>query len=413
MRLSLKRKSVIGYLLLAVVVIFFIWRFTRHFNIFAVSPHFELPISTDIIPKELTSLSAKECAKCHADFYEEWKTTIHSQAWVDPYFQVDWKFDRSGQICKNCHIPLDKQQEDIVLGFNDADKWDPILKPNPDFDPDLQHEGVTCAACHLKEGKIRGPFGLTNTPHQVEKFENPNVICMRCHLVDNDSWDTFYTLPPCGTVMEIRSTMKHQQQVAGERGVSGEVVVPDENSLGCVECHMPVVERPLVAGGEVRTTRRHLWRGGHDADMVKGALETSFSEDPDSTSIKRKFNVTLTNVGTAHYLPTGIPDRQLSIEFRVLDSSGNVLHKDEEIIKRTMIWRPFIFDWSDNRLARWKPSTFQFVLDSRHTSQAYSVETIVRYHLLPEARRKRIGYENKTPIVHELFRESIFLSSTI
>lgn len=404
-------KSLLVYLLLVAIVIFFIWRFTRHFNIFAVSPHFELPIPTDNIPEVLTSLSAKECAKCHEDFYEEWKTTIHSKAWTDPYFQIDWKFDREGQICKNCHAPLDKQQEDTVLGFNDAAKWDPIVEPNPDFDRDLQHEGVTCAACHLREGKIRGPFGLSNTPHPVEKFDNPNVICMRCHLVENDQWDTFYSLPPCGTVTEIQSTMKHQQKVAGERGISGEVVVPDEKSLKCVNCHMPLVERPLVEGGKVRKTRRHLWRGGHDKEMVKSALETSFSEAHDSTRKKRIFDVTLTNVGTAHYLPTGIPDRQISIEFRVLDSSGKVINREEEIIKRTMIWRPFIFDWSDNRLARWQPTTFKFSLEAGSRSQAVEVETVVRYHLLPEERRKHIGYENKTPIFHELFREKIHLGS--
>lgn len=402
-------KSRIVYLLLIAIVLFFIWRFTRHFNIFAVSPHFERPVPTDDIPEVLASLSAKECAKCHSEFYDEWKTSIHSQAWTDPYFQIDWKFDRSGQICKNCHTPLDKQQEETVLGFHDADKWDPIVEPNPDFDPELQHEGVTCAACHLREGKIRGPYGLTNTPHPVEKIENPNIICMQCHLVENDAWDTFFTLPPCGTVTEIRSTMKHQKQVAGERGISGEVVVPDESSLRCVECHMPLAERPLVAGGKIRTTRKHLWRGGHDAEMVKSALETSFSEVTELADARRQFNVTLTNVGTAHYLPTGIPDRQLSIEFRVLDNNGELLERQEEIIKRIIIWRPFIFDWSDNRLARWQPKTFQFSLATKHAQNASSVEAVVRYHLLPEARRKRIGYENKTPIVHELFREKILL----
>ena len=410
MRKLPRKKTLIVSLLALAVVVFFIWRFTRHFNIFSVSPHFELPIPTDKIPEVLSSLSAKECARCHSEFYKEWETTIHSQAWTDPYFQIDWKFDRSGQICKNCHTPLDKQQEDIVLGFNDKDKWDPILAPNPDFDAELQHEGVTCTACHLKEGKIRGPFGLTDTPHPVEKFDNPNIICKRCHMVENTGWDTFYTLPPCGTIVEIQSTMKHQAQVAGERGLSGELVVPDETSLRCVECHMPLMERPLVAGGPVRITRQHLWRGGHDADMVKSALEASFTEAPDSTSTQRKFNITVTNVGAGHFLPTGIPDRQLSIEFHVLDSTGKILSTEEELIKRTMIWRPFIFDWSDNRLARWQPKTFEFSLNTKKEPQAVAVEATVHYFLLPEARRKRIGYENTTPTFHELFREKIVLT---
>jgi hypothetical protein len=35
----------------------------------------------------------------------------------------------------------------------------------------------------------------------------------------------------------------------------------------------------------------------------------------------------------------------------------------------------------------------------------------VRYHLLDEKRRKRIGYENKAPIVYEVFRQTLALNA--
>jgi hypothetical protein len=399
-------KSLAGYIVLFLIILFFIWRFTRHFNIFAVAPDFEYPINTDKIPEVIQSLSAQECGNCHADFYKEWKTSIHSQAWTDPYFQVDWKFDRSAQICKNCHIPLDKQQEQLVKGFYDSDKWEPIVEPNPDFDADLQHEGVTCAACHLREGKIRGVLGLENTPHPVQKLDNPNEICMQCHLVENEAWDVFFTLPPCGTVAEIQTTIDHQKNSAIDRGLSGEVVIPNKDSLRCVECHMPLKERPLVKDGKVRMTRQHLWRGGHDKNMVKNALLTEVSEQKNSNG-QRSFNVTLTNTGAAHYLPTGIPDRHLTIDFVTLDKTGEVLDQQQEIIRRIIVWRPFIFDWSDNRLARWKPQAFQFDLNSDH--QAIAVEVIVKYHLVDQKRADRIGYKSKTPLFHELYRQRITL----
>ena len=66
---------------------------------------------------------------------------MHAKAWEDPYFQVDFAYDGSKQICLNCHTPLVNQQEDLVLGFNDADKFDPILKTNPDYDRALRDEG--------------------------------------------------------------------------------------------------------------------------------------------------------------------------------------------------------------------------------------------------------------------------------
>ncbi len=127
-------------------------------NIFVVSEAFERPISTERIPFPMKALRAEECAACHQEFYREWSTTIHSQAWTDPYFQADWRFDRKQQICKNCHTPLDRQQPQRVLGFNDKDKWDPILAPNPDFDPELQAPG--CDLRRLPRARRQDPGPL-------------------------------------------------------------------------------------------------------------------------------------------------------------------------------------------------------------------------------------------------------------
>jgi len=49
-------------------------------NIFVVSPAFERPISTAKVPELLATLSAKECASCHGDVFDEWSTTMHSRA---------------------------------------------------------------------------------------------------------------------------------------------------------------------------------------------------------------------------------------------------------------------------------------------------------------------------------------------
>ena len=183
------RRSVIRFLLLGLLV-FLLWRFIRPMNIFIVSDAFENTIATNDAPELLSSLHAEACGVCHQAFYQEWQTSIHSQAWTDPYFQTDWEFDNSQHICRNCHTPLDRQQPTIVRGYRDRDKWDPITEPNPDFDPDLQHEGVTCTACHLRDGKIVGVQGIQDAPHPVQQLNDPNEVCVRCHVVDGDRWDT-------------------------------------------------------------------------------------------------------------------------------------------------------------------------------------------------------------------------------
>jgi len=434
-----KRTAIVGITIVALFG-FLAWRFFRPLNIFIVDQRFAWPVDTSKAPSVLGNLSAKDCAKCHRDFYDEWRMTIHSQAWSDPYFQTDWQFDGAEPSCRLCHTPLDRQQQHKVLGYRDTDKWDPILKDNPNFDPKLQHEGVTCAACHYRDGKIVGVLGNINAPHPVQRLKDPNQICVRCHIVKGKRWDTFYRVPPCGTVAEIESSSsqssieknlhilaqlqplivsnkddknnslfnqytKLKMQNAATKGRSGERIMPNTASLGCVECHMPLGKRPLVKGGKIRKIRHHYWRGGHDPEMVKSALSIKFAEQSLTNKRRRRFILTLANTGAAHYVPTGTPDRYLTVELRVLDKRDNVLDENTDTIKRTVMWRPFIVDLKDTRLPRWQPRSYH--IDISDTNKAVSVEAVVRYHLLAEKRRQRIGYKNKTPIAYDVFRERI------
>jgi len=426
-------KKKIFIVIVLLITAFLGWRLIRPLNIFIVTPNFERPLDTSNAPAMFSTLRAEECANCHQAFYDEWRTTIHSQAWTDPYFQVDWKFDGSQQICKNCHIPLDRQQEHKVLGFSDKEKWQPILAPNPDFDAVLQHEGVTCTACHLREGKIVGVLGITDAPHPVHRLDNPNRICVRCHVVEGNRWDTLLRFPPCGTVAEITSSaaeiptpeetrrlmsflnedQRTQYTRAAEARLSpaspGKPLAPGEAGiakLGCVDCHMPLVRRPLVPGGEERPVRQHLWRGGHDPAMVKKALKVVLQEAKAEDSDSRRFTLTLINIGAAHYLPTGTPDRHLTAQLRLLDASGRIIKQQKHTLKRTVMWRPFIVDLWDTRLPRWQPRSYTLEFAR---GEGVTLEAEVRYHLLDEARRQRIGYENKTPIDYPVYRQRLEL----
>lgn len=384
------------WLAAAGVVVFLGWRMVRPMNIYVVTEAFERPVDTSAAPAALGDLGAEGCGECHRTFYDEWRTTIHSRAWTDPYFQADWAFDGRPQNCKNCHIPLDRQQEHRVLGFNDADRWDPILAPNPDFDPALQHEGVTCAACHLREGRIQGVLGTVSDAHPVERLASGNEICVRCHLVSGERWDTFFRFPPCGTVAEIRAG------AGGPRAPGGEAVMGDPATLGCVDCHMPLEERPLVPGGEVRPARRHLWRGGHDPEMVKRALAVDFGQVSDD-----RYRLTLTNVGAAHYVPTGTPDRHFTLTVRLLDGAGRVVAEEGRILKRRVMWRPFIVDLWDDRLPPGEPRHFDFDFPAAALAQARTVEATVRYGLVEESRLRRIGHRSEVPLSYTVYQRSL------
>ena len=370
--------------------VFFIWLFVRPMNIFIVNEKFERPVPVNI-PEGLTSISAMECKECHEEIYREWSESMHAKAWTDPYYQVDYIYDGSQQICLNCHIPFENQQENLVLGFEDKEKFKPILKPNPNFDPALRDEGVTCAVCHIKDGKIVGPFGVESAPHSV--IADPEMIsgvkfCEKCHVVSGKRWDTFYRIPPCGTVAEI----------------SDKNEAPD-----CVGCHMPEVIRPLVKGLEARRGGKHFFRGGHHPGTVRESLKVEHKKEISGDKKKNKYIFTLTNIGAAHYLPTGTPDRHLTLELRLLNKEEKVIKEKNYKMKRYILWRPFIVDIKDTRLPFNEPREFSFEFKTNSVSQPSILDITVRYHLLDEKQRKKIGYENKEPIAYPIYNERIIL----
>lgn len=363
---------------------FFIWRFLRPLNIFVVDERFERPITMDT-PQGLRSLSAEECRPCHEEIYREWSGSMHAHAWTEPYFQVDYRYDGSQQICLNCHTPLANQQENLVLGFRDREKFKPILAPNPHFDPELRDEGVTCAVCHVRGGRIIGPFNSGRAPHPVEvdtSMSSGMKPCERCHVASGERWDTFYAIPACGTVVEI------------ERGGKR----PD-----CIGCHLPGVVRPAAKGLPTRKGRMHLFRGGHSPEWVKKALQVKYRKEAD------RFVITLTNVGTTHSFPTGTPDRHLTLELRLMDSAGRVLKEKVYAMKRYILWRPFIVDIKDTRLQYNKPKTYVFRFNKGRNEAPSVLDVTVKYHLLDEKRRRKIGYEPVEPISYPIYEQRVSL----
>ncbi len=373
----------IGLIALVLFILFMVWRFVRPLHTFVVDERFERPMAVEV-PEGLSSLSAEECGGCHEEIYEEWLGSMHAKAWTDPYYQVDYRFDGSQQICLNCHIPLENQQENRVVGFRDNEKFDPILQPNPDFDVELQQEGVTCAVCHVKDGKIVGPFGTEDAPHPVAVDREMTAgikACQKCHVVSGEKWDTFLRIPPCGTVAEIQE---------GGR------------EIDCLTCHMPAVTRPVATGMDEREGSRHLFRGGHDPEMVKSAL--TVSHEIETGSRGTRFILTLTNTGADHYLPTGTPDRHLTLELKLFDQRGELLKEEKHTMMRHILWRPFIVDLIDTRLPPREPRKFDFEIPRNPASPAARLDVTVSYHLLEESRRKRIGYQNREPIHYPIYQ---------
>jgi hypothetical protein len=96
----------------------------------------------------------------------------------------------------------------------------------------------------------------------------------------------------------------------------------------CLDCHMPTVERPLVAGGAVRSGRRHTWPGGHVTAQLKQAplLEAQTEPiDPSDPKAGVRVRTWVTNKGAGHNIPSDARHRSFDVYVKVWDAAGNVV----------------------------------------------------------------------------------------
>ena len=344
--------------------------------IFGLRDDYAHAIPFQKIPDGLASLKAESCGQCHREIYEEWKTSIHAHAYEDPFFQAYWKKDKNIWVCLNCHTPLENQQPTLIGAIPHGRVERAEQKPNPNFDPEYRKESVTCAACHVRDGVILGPFEDSIAPHPTKfdpKFRSTQM-CERCHNVVSGPAQ-FYNVGPCGTYAEYEG-----QYWMKERGFI------------CQSCHMPEIERPVAVGGPIRRGRQHLWRGGHDPNMIKRAVEIQVKADPEAPKPGDRVGVTLTlvNAGAGHKIPTGDPDRFFTVEFTVEDGQGKVLERQSSTMGRWILWQPAIVELYENRLLPLASRDYQFTYRLPSDAKGLILKTKVQYHILTDGQHEML-----------------------
>ena len=115
-----------------------------------VDPHLEL-FAKNAYP------SARECAKCHEEIYDQWSVSAHAYANVSPTFH---KFEQKlndlsqgtvGYFCLRCHAPI----ATAMCVSREVPVWDL---------PEVAREGVTCLACH----RVQYMYGKSNGERRIE-----------------------------------------------------------------------------------------------------------------------------------------------------------------------------------------------------------------------------------------------------
>jgi len=236
-------------------------------------------------PARLTT--AKQCGACHVEIYAEWSQSMHGLAMSDRLF-LEMPVDNREE-CIRCHAPVPLREVDFDT---------PIART------DRREDAVSCLTCHKSGDNVAGPFdGLEGLclPAYDPDHTNPVKMCFGCHN-QHDTGTEWLSGPYGPHAAEPR-----------ER--------PEQS---CMDCHMPVVERPLVPGGPVRRGRHHTWPGGHQLAHLRKAATMEVEVEPlDGGGFR--FRVWITNVGAGHNIPTDARHRSFDTYVKLWDADGNVI----------------------------------------------------------------------------------------
>jgi hypothetical protein len=252
------------------------------------------------------SLNPESCGQCHTEQYAAWRTTLHSKA-MGPglRWQLMLMDQNQGNRCLRCHAPLAEQKALLALEH----RWPNTPNtPPPDFVPaDLGHRGLVCAACHVRGHQRFGPpprgQKVEGGPHGgftvSEAFEDSR-FCAHCHQFPDDGPRI------AGKLLEDT----YQQWLASDYAKDG----PGKQT--CQSCHMP--------------DRKHLWRGIHDPEMTRRAVEVTFElNDQGDGSYEALARVR--NSGAGHHFPTYMVPK-VELLFYQHDADGSVQELGRHVI---------------------------------------------------------------------------------
>lgn len=293
--------------------------------------HWQTPLPAQGAPP--AEFSAKEasldplvCAQCHQDQHRDWSTSLHSRTMGSGLlWQARALAPAEVSRCLDCHAPLAEQKALLAqeLGWPNAPQ-----DAAPGYvAPDLHRQGLVCAACHVRAHERFGPppaagrssghaaglphGGFTETPAFGD-----SRFCAACHQ-----------FPEGGPALNGKLLENTYNEWQGTRHAA--------EGRACQSCHMP--------------ERRHLWRGIHDADMVRKALTTELSVEQSAPG-RLRVRAAVRNTGAGHFFPTYLVSK-VWLRLVVLDAAGaeRMQLAETAIARDTDIW--LTAEHSDTRIA--------------------------------------------------------------
>jgi len=252
------------------------------------------------------SLSPAACGQCHVSQFKTWQDSRHAKA-MGP--GIRWQLTLMDQAaanrCLRCHAPLAEQKALVAIeqGWGTA----PSQPPPAYVDPGLAHDGLVCAACHVRAHRRYGPParpGAASAPAHGGFVESAafgdSRFCATCHQ-----------FPPDGP----RTAGKLHEDTYAQWLASP--YAPDKP---CQACHMP--------------DRQHLWKGIHDPQTTREAIDVQLEVVPLGGS-RHEARATVRNVGAGHHFPTYMVPK-VELHFLRTDAGGKATPIGQRVIGWTV-----------------------------------------------------------------------------
>jgi Zn-finger protein len=277
-----------------------------------------------------------QCASCHPQHVDEWRSSAHAYAVRDPVFSamVDLgQRETKGKLedfCIECHSPLGALTGETKVRLDgDGGYVQPtrgLSKPSMD--------GVSCVVCHsitkvntaanadfelatdgVRRATISDPDDSPAHESEYSALHSKSELCGSCHVVVNPN------------------------RVALERTHIEWVESIFAGAKSCQDCHMPKREGVAAVGHRKRTVHEHAFVGvdvsllpsdefpGYDdqREKTRTLLEQSATLSARAAPEKKRIDLEIANLA-GHALPSGATaDRQMWVELIVTDEAGNVV----------------------------------------------------------------------------------------
>ena len=304
----------------------------------AVPPHFA--------PKE-AALDPASCGTCHVKQFQDWRSTRHAKAMgpgvLGQLVTMEVGARDEHQACTRCHAPLAEQADSLAMAISQS----PTRKGSG-----LHEQGLVCAACHVRGHQHFGPSRLDGSvPKPEDKLPHDGWVasaafadsrfCATCHQFAADDFALN------GKLLENTYEEWKASRYAGE-------------GKHCQSCHMP--------------DRRHLWRGIHDPEMVRGGV-TIDALPPRVEAGTVRAALTLRNTGTGHHFPTYVTPKVVVEIFQEDQARRAVAGTRREFLIGRQVALDLSHEIADTRLAAGAEAALDYAVP-RHRRAANLVYRI-------------------------------------